>query len=127
MTGINEGVKKPIADLPSAAAAAAANLIRASQSGSEVQMTLTQLLTLIKSDLGTMTADDITVSSMTISGLTGALSAFTFTTTGQTSAAIGAVTSADATNAWCFASKGQIEAVIEAIKNNKTAIDELRS
>ena len=124
MTKIDAGEHKPIADLSASAAAAAADLIRASQSGAEVQMTLTKLITLIKSDLGTMTADDITVSSMTISALTAAGSAMTFTATAGTDGTIGAVTSG--VN-FGFAAKAEIEFLIETVKNNKAQIDILRS
>jgi hypothetical protein len=124
MTLIDAGAHKPINDLPAASAAAAANLLRTSQSGTEGQLTLTQLITLVSADIGTAVADDITVSSMTISSLTAGLSAASYTLTGQTSAAAGTVL---ATSGWGFATKGQAEAFIALILNNETAIDELRS
>lgn len=58
---------------------------------------------------------------------TSVTSAFTFTTTGQTSAAIGAVTSAGTHTGFVYASKGQIEAHIETTKNNYTRLGELET
>ena len=125
MTRIDTGAHLPIEDLASAATAVAGDLLRTKQSAlSEKQMTMTQVAAFCAANLGTAIADDITVSSVTISSLTAALSAATFTTTGQTSAAIAAVTTS---TPWGFASKGQIEALIELAINNKAAIDELRS
>jgi len=96
--------------------------------GSEVQrLTLTQIATLIAANLGTAVADDLTLSSITISSLTAALSAGTFSTTGQTSGAMGAVASSSSSNIYGLATKGQMEFLLTTVLNNKTAIDEIRS
>ena len=125
MTRVSKGQHQPIGDLSAAAAAAGANLFKVDQGGlDELKMTLTQLLTLISANLGTATADDLTVSSITISSLTAALSAGTFSTTGQTSGAVAAVTSG--VN-YGLATKGQLEFLISTVLNNKTICDELRS
>ena len=124
MTKVDAGQHKPIDDLAAASAAASGNLLRASQSGVEGQLTLAQLATLIQGDLGTAVADDITVSSMTISSLTAAGSAMTFTATAGTDGTLGAASSG--VN-FSFSTKAEFEFLVETVKNNKTVLDELRS
>ena len=126
MVRTTKGVHQPISKLPAASAAAATDIIRSDQGGlDEVKMTLAQLATFLSTNLGTATFDDITVSTVTLTDLIAGGSAMTFTVTGQTSGAIAAVTSNS--NSFGFATKGQIEFIIETVKNNKAAIDELRS
>lgn len=126
MTRTSKGIHQALDKLDDAATLAGAHLLRINQGGiDEFSATLTQLVTFLGSlNLGSVTFDDITVSSMTISALNAAGSAMTFTTTGQTSGAVAAVTSG--VN-FGFATKGQIEFIIETVKNNKAAIDILRS
>lgn len=110
MTKIDAGEHKPIDDLAAASAAAAANLIRASQGGTEAQMTLSQLSTLIKSDVGDQ--------------LTAANSAITFTPTATLDSTFGAVSSG--VN-YSFSTKGEFEALIEQVKDLKVNMDELKA
>ncbi len=125
MSEINQAAYEKTDKLTAAATSAGADFVLSNQSGKDRKMTVTQLATFMSTNLGSPTVDDLTTSSMTLTGATAGLSAFTFSVTGQTSAAMGAVTSA--AGAWGFATKGQIEALVEAVKNNKAVIDEIRS
>ena len=69
-----------------------------------------------------LSANDINTSSLTVSILTSALSAMTFTTTGQTSGVIAAITSG--VN-YGTATKGQFEFLIETVKDLKANMDRL--
>ena len=109
MTKIDAGSHKPIADLDAASAAASANLLRASQSGDEKQMTLAQLSTLMQSDIG--------------DGFAAAGSAITFTPTVTLDSTLGAVSSG--VN-FSFSTKAEFEALIDHVMKNKAAIDTLR-
>ena len=126
MSEINQAAYEKTDKLTAASAGAGADLLLANQSSKDRKMTLTQLATFMSTNLGSVTLDDITVSSMTLSSLPVAGSAMTFTVTGATSGAIGAVTSGDG-NCIGFATVGQIEALIETVKDNKAAIDVIRS
>ena len=126
MTRVSKATHNPIDTLSAAAAAAGTDLFRVDQLGlDELKMTLAQLATFMSSNLGSPTMDDITVSSISITSLTAAGSAMTFSTTGQTSGAVAAVTSS--AGSWGFASKGQVEFLVEEVKNHRAVLDELRS
>jgi len=111
MSRVAEREHTPIASLKAAAAAAAANLMRIDQDGTdELKMTLTQLITL--------------VTTTHFGGIAAAGSAMTFTATAGTDGVIGAVTSA---NGFGFGAKAELEFLIETVKANKAAIDVLRA
>ena len=108
MTRISKGQHTAIDSLGDAAAASMSDLLRADQGGlNELKMTLSQVATLFRDNLETL--------------MVTTHSAASFTTTGQTSAAFGAVTSN--ANSFGMASKGQMEGLLTLAIDNKRRLD----
>jgi hypothetical protein len=112
MSGGRELNYKSVQKLNTGSAAALTDLIPALQGNEVRSLTLTQISALLNTTLGAA----ITATT---------LSAMTFTTTGATDGAIAAITSAS--SSWGLAYKGELEFLIETVKENKAAIAEIRA
>lgn len=125
MTKIDVGTHEPVADLTTAAALATANIFRVGQGSDEKKSTLTQLTTFMETAMSNITATLLSVASVNITGLSGLGSAMTFTVTGATTGALGAVTSGDG-NGFGFDSLADAEYLIAEVLRHKTILSQIK-